>query len=68
MALSTLSFLARKLGYDLFNWQVELTESILGGNDVVLEWVDRQPWHILDWLSDQLVCLDCWVLVQLVVL
>ena len=34
-ALSTLSFLARKLGYDLCNWQVELTESILGGNDVV---------------------------------
>ena len=33
----------------------------------VLEWVDRQPRHILDWLSDQLVCLDCWVLVQLVV-
>ena len=34
----------------------------------LLEWVDRQPRHILDWLSDQLVCLDCWVLVQLVVL
>ena len=24
--------------------------------------------HTIDWLSDQLVCLDCWVLVQLVVL
>ena len=35
---------------------------------IMLEWVDRQPRHILDWLSDQLVCLDYWVLVQLVVL
>lgn len=32
----TLSLLARKLGYNLRDWQVELTQSILGGNDVVL--------------------------------
>jgi DEAD/DEAH box helicase domain-containing protein len=33
---STLSVLARKLGYPLRDWQVELTNSILRGNDVVL--------------------------------
>lgn len=33
---SALSFLAEKLGYVLRDWQAELTEKILGGNDIVL--------------------------------